>query len=134
MPRICCIEPRLHVADLQRAIAFYHDVLGFTLTAVFPEAHPTFAMMLRDGVGIQLGGIGGVRGAGDPSTCTLWIDVEDVLALHAAVSARVAIEWGPEVYLYGRRELGFRDPDGNLIVLSEETDDPVTCREQKDQG
>lgn len=49
--------------------------------------------------------------------------------MHGDIATRVAIEWGPEVYFYGRREFGFRDPDGNLIVLSEKTDAAVTCRE-----
>jgi hypothetical protein len=39
----------------------------------------------------------------------------------------VTIEWGPEVYFYHRREFAFHDPDGHLIVISEETDDPVTA-------
>jgi len=30
------------------------------------------------------------------------------------------------VYAYGRREFAIRDPDGNLVILSEATDDPVT--------
>jgi hypothetical protein len=39
------------------------------------------------------------------------------------------VEWGPEVYSYGRRELGFRDPDGSWVILSEVTSDPPTCAE-----
>ena len=39
----------------------------------------------------------------------------------------MTIEWGPEVYAYHRREFAFRDPDGHLVIVSEETDDPVTA-------
>jgi hypothetical protein len=45
------------------------------------------------------------------------------------VKDRVAIEWGPEVYDYGRREFALRDPDGYLVIFSEETDDPPTTAE-----
>ena len=57
---------------------------------------------------------------------TLYLDVEDALAMHEELQGRVAIEWGPEVYFYQRREFAFRDPDGHLIIISEETDDPPT--------
>jgi hypothetical protein len=39
------------------------------------------------------------------------------------------VEWGPEVYRYARRELAVRDPNGYLVILSEETSDPPTCVE-----
>jgi uncharacterized glyoxalase superfamily protein PhnB len=124
------IEARLHVVDLPRTMAFYTGVLDFEVDAVFPDDNPVFAILQRDGVGLQLGGIGGTRAAEHPSTCTLWLDVEDVNAWHETLAARGPIEWGPEVYFYGRREFAVRDPEGNLVVLSEETDDPVTIREE----
>lgn len=130
MSRIRTIAPRLHVCDLQRAVDFYTGVLGFTVDAVSPPGQPPFAMVTRDGSGLQLGGIDGRRAADQRSTCTLWIDVEDVQAIHREIAHRVPIEWGPDVYFYHRREFGLRDPDGNLIVLSEETDDPVTCPQE----
>jgi uncharacterized glyoxalase superfamily protein PhnB len=66
------------------------------------------------------------RAAGDRSTCTLWIETDDARALHEGLAGRVTVEWGPEVYAYGRREFAIRDPDGSLVILSEATDDPVT--------
>jgi hypothetical protein len=46
---------------------------------------------------------------------------------HARVKVQTAIEWGPEVYAYRRREFAFRDPDGNSVIVSEVTSDPLTC-------
>ena len=51
------------------------------------------------------------------------------VSLHRELASKVPIEWGPEVYFYGRREFAVRDPDGNLIAFSAETSDPPTCRE-----
>ena len=129
MPQFLTIEPRLHVHDFGRALAFYRDVLGFDVTTLFPPQRPTFAMLRRDRACLQLGGIGGDRVQDSPSTCSLWIDSADVRGLLARLQGRVAVEWGPEVYFYGRREFGIRDPDGNLLVFSEATSDPPTCRE-----
>lgn len=129
MARFLGVEPRLHVHDLTRAIAFYRDVLGFRVTTVFPETTPVFAMLARDSVFLQLGGPGGSRDAAERSTCTLYLDVHDVGALHRQFAASIPIEWGPEVFFYGRREFAVRDVDGNLLVFSEETTDPPTNRE-----
>ena len=123
------LEPRLHTADFRRSVAFYRDVLGFTIEATFPDESPSFAILSRDGVGMQIGGIDAGKSESDRPTCTLYFDVTDVLALHAALAKTVKIEWGPEVFFYHRRECAFRDPDGHLIILSEETDDPVTFTE-----
>lgn len=124
MARFNSLEPRLHVADFDRSLRFYRGVLGFEVLALFPEEAPSFALVVRDGVGLQIGGIDGPKDPAAPSTCTLYFDVRDVLGVHAELKDKVAIEWGPEVYVYHRREFAFRDPDGHLIVVSEETDDP----------
>jgi catechol 2,3-dioxygenase-like lactoylglutathione lyase family enzyme len=126
MPRLIAISPRLHVADFDRSLAFYRDVLGFTVDATFPEVHADFALLSRDGVSLQIGGPEAHKQAADRPTVTLYLDVEDAAAWHARVEGRVAVEWGPEVFFYGRIEFAFRDPDGHLIIVSEETDDPAT--------
>ena len=60
---------------------------------------------------------------------TPYFDIRDAQALHDGLKGKVKVEWGPEVYFYHRREFAFRDPDGHLIIVSEETDDPVTAAE-----
>ena len=127
MPRFHSLEPRLHIADFQRSVAFYRDVLGFEVMATFPEDSPSFALMSRDGVGIQIGGIDADKDPAAAVTVTLYFDVSDALGLLEELKDQVPIEWGPEVFFYHRRELAFRDPDGHLVIVSEETDDPVTA-------
>lgn len=129
MPTYRTLEPRLHVADFAASLAFYRDVLGFTVETVFPPQAPSFAILIRDRVALQLGGPGGKKDAATPATCTLYFDVRDVQGEHARLKELVPIAWGPEVFFYQRREFAVRDPDGHLIVLSGPTDDPVTCRE-----
>jgi catechol 2,3-dioxygenase-like lactoylglutathione lyase family enzyme len=129
MPRLHSLEPRLHIADFQRSVAFYRDVLGFEVMATFPEDSPSFALLSRDGVGIQIGGIDADKDPGAAPTVTLYFDVSDVVGLFEELKEKVAIEWGPEVFFYHRREFAFRDPDGHLVIVSEETEDPVTARD-----
>src|SRR4051812_25921444 len=127
MATVFSISPRLHIADYARSVAFYRDALGFSVDATFPEEHPQFALLSRDGVGLQIGGPAAKKAAADPPTVTLYLDVDDARELHAALKDTVTIEWGPEVFFYQRREFAFRDPDGHLIVVSEETDDAPTA-------
>ena len=125
MPRIKAIEARLAVADVARSVAFFQTTLGFRTTTLWPQQQAEFAILDRDGLRVQLGKYG--KGARPHAGASLWLDVEDLAALHAHVKGLVNIEWGPEVYAYGRREFGFRDPDGNWVILSEPTSDPPTC-------
>jgi catechol 2,3-dioxygenase-like lactoylglutathione lyase family enzyme len=129
VPNLLSISPRLHIADYTRAVAFYRDVLGFTVDAVFPEENPQFALLSRDGVGLQIGGPEAKKSPPDPPTVTLYLDVDDARALHEELKDKVSIEWGPDVFFYQRREFAFRDPDGHLIIVSEETDDAPTVSE-----
>lgn len=122
------VEPRLAARDLAASMDFYTRRLGFECVSSWPEENPAFAILRRDGVGLQLSAEDSTSaGAAAGGGSTVWFDVDDVRALHERLRADdVEIEWGPEVYGYGRRELGLRDPAGNLVILSESTDDPVT--------
>jgi hypothetical protein len=111
----------------RRSARFYAATLGFDVGSVWPEESPQVPILGRDGVRLQLGRSEGASAAARLSTSTLWLDVEGVEEWHSRISREVSIEWGPEVYWYGRREVGFRDPDRHLIVISEVTVDPPTC-------
>jgi catechol 2,3-dioxygenase-like lactoylglutathione lyase family enzyme len=126
MTRFLNVTPRLPVADLSRTIAFYRDVLGFHVGLTWPDEAPTFVILNRDELNLQFylpeGASPEPTGHG-----TLNLEVGDVLALHKALEGRVAVDWGPEVYSYGRREFAVKDPDGYLLIFTEETDDRPTC-------
>src|SRR5262245_29631354 len=126
--RFLNVTLRLPVRDLPRTVAFYVDGLGFSARALWPQAEPTFALLQRDEARLQFYVAG--RDPLEPvGHGTIFIDVTDGLEVHRAASARCTVEWGPEVYWYGRREVGFRDPDGYLIIISGRTDGPPTCTE-----
>lgn len=128
-PQFTGVTPRLPVADLSRTISFYTGVLGFQVSALWPEDKPTFAILDRDKVSLGFFTPDALRGQVTIGTADLYLGTEDVLGLHAAIEDRVKIEWGPEVYFYGRREFAVRDPDGYLLIFTEPTDEPPTCPE-----
>ena len=124
--RFLKVTPRLPVADLARTIGFYTEVLGFQAGPPWPADAPTFVLLQQDDMSLQF------YTAEQPGTeptghATIYFDVSDVRAMHRALSGRLAVEWGPKVYWYGRREFAVRDPDGYLLIFSERTSDPPTC-------
>jgi catechol 2,3-dioxygenase-like lactoylglutathione lyase family enzyme len=127
--RLTGVTPRLPVADLARTVAFYTRLLGFQISVLWPDDRPTFAILDRDAVSLGFFSPDAHRGVVTIGTADLYIATEDVRAMHAALAGVVPIEWGPEVYFYGRREFAVRDPDGYLLIFTEPTDDAPTCAE-----
>lgn len=108
------------VSDVTAALAFYRDALG--LRFLF-SAGPSLAFLDADGVRLMLTTPQGAGTVGQNST--LYFQVADVAAVHAAVVARGAVdERAPQLTAkMPDHELwiGFvRDPDGNLVGLMEE--------------
>jgi catechol 2,3-dioxygenase-like lactoylglutathione lyase family enzyme len=128
-PQLTGVTPRLPVADLGRTIDFYTRVLGFRVAVRWPEREPTFVILDRDSVSLGFFTAAAHRGPVTIGTADLYLGADDVRGLHAAIKDRVPVEWGPEVYFYGRREFAVRDPDGYLLIFTEPTDDPATSLE-----
>jgi catechol 2,3-dioxygenase-like lactoylglutathione lyase family enzyme len=128
LTRLERVTPRLPVVSIIRTITFYRDVLGFSVGVAWPDDRPTFVIMSRDGVSVGFFEPNEHQ-PGPPGYAELYIEAEGVVPLHEQLKERVAIEWGPEVYSYGRREFAIRDPDGHLVIFTEETTEPPTTHE-----
>ena len=120
MATLKSITPHLKTNDLAATIRFYTEVLGFTVAASWPEEHqPTDCVLDHGDVHISF--------TVDPNKwypapCLagqLWIEVQDVMSLHSKIGGKVKVEWGPEVYFYGRREFAIKDSNGYLLAFSE---------------
>lgn len=131
--------PNLIVADIDRSIAFYRDVLGFTVQATVPDAAPfVFAWMGRDEVSVFLNTVGSVRDdhpelAARPigGTNTLYIAIEatdaesGIEAVFASLGASARVIMPPTTQFYGMREFGIEDPDGYVIFLGQRVAAPA---------
>jgi lactoylglutathione lyase len=117
-------EAHLPVADLDKAIGFYQNVVGLRLAHVMPERHAAFLWIGPPGNAM----LGLWTAGASPQRTTLHIafraSVDDVVAAPLALRAAgttpldfdgqptdepIVIAWMPAASIF------FRDPDGHLL-------------------
>ncbi|HLG56938.1 MAG TPA: VOC family protein [Vicinamibacterales bacterium] len=121
------LTPNLIVADVERSLAFYRDVLGFTLITTVPDVSPyVFAILQSGDVSVFVNAPGpafeeypALKGRALGGTLTLFIDVEDVRGSYAALKDRLEIVMPIEKKWYGPTEFAFLDPDGYIITFAQ---------------
>jgi catechol 2,3-dioxygenase-like lactoylglutathione lyase family enzyme len=121
------LSPNLVVADVDRSLAFYRDVLGFSVVQTVPEQPPfVFAMLQAGGVEILLNAPEAAyaeyprfRDRPIGGTLTLFIEVDDVERLHRDLKDRVEIVMPFERKWYGLTEFAIADPDGYVITFAQ---------------
>src|SRR5262245_55286493 len=122
------LTPNLLVANVERSLAFYEDVLGFERGMSVPDQSPfVFASVTGGAVEIffndaataikEYPGFGGKQlGA----TGTMFIEIEGVDALHDRLkAANVPIVMPLVTQFYGMREFAIEDPDGYVITFAQ---------------
>ena len=106
------MRPNLPVEDLDRAVAFYREVLGFELAARMDDVG--FALMKGGGAELALVTVPHPQ----PGGAYLYArDVEELLARCRAADAKIVAPlttqpWGP-------RDFVVEDPDGHRIAVGE---------------
>jgi uncharacterized glyoxalase superfamily protein PhnB len=116
------LEASLTVADVRRSVAWYRDVLRFSVDREFERGGRLLAVSLRAGtIRILLTqddgarGVDRVKGAGFSLQITTAQDI-DALASNAK-RAGAALDSGP-ADAWGARVFRLRDPDGFRLVIS----------------
>jgi catechol 2,3-dioxygenase-like lactoylglutathione lyase family enzyme len=111
------IKPFLKTKDLAQTIRFYVELLGFVVDSQWPADNPTDCILDNGQVHLAFSTDPHNRYPAPGLTGQLWIDVDNVMSLHSNLIGKVTIEWGPEVYSYGRREFAIRDCNGSLLTF-----------------
>jgi lactoylglutathione lyase len=127
------VTPNLVVQDTGRSVAFYRDVLGFSVVTTVPEQAPfAFAWMQRDGVNVFLNSREavrtehaeiGARAIGGSNMLFVVIEADStaagVDAMRAAIASRARVMMELKDQFYGMREFGIEDPDGYVIFFAQ---------------
>jgi uncharacterized glyoxalase superfamily protein PhnB len=121
------LTPNLVVADVSRSMAFYRDVLGFSVHTTVPDVAPyVFAIVQSGSVEIFLNAAEAAtaeypafKGRPIGGTLTLFVQVDDARAAHEALKNRVEIVMPLEKKWYGVTEFAFTDPDGYVITFAQ---------------
>lgn len=120
-PNVRQVTPFLHVPDLEAAVTFFRDILGF----VVPYRHGDYAYLERDGVALRMLGEPGRAVPGDGETrMTVYIDVHDVDALFRELEPRLRTLpeghwWPPGDKSWQQRELHVKLPDGHWLAFGQ---------------
>ncbi len=127
------VTPNLIVTDIDRSIAFYRDVLGFSVVTTVPDSAPfVFAWMQRDDVSVFLNTAGSVketmpdlaaRSVGGTNTMFMIVEAgtpgEGIDALFELVKSKARVVMPLKDQFYGMREFGIEDPDGYVIFAAQ---------------
>jgi lactoylglutathione lyase len=122
---VMSVMPNLYTADVDRAVAFYRDLLGGTQTFRSPGDGPAKHVELRLGdVTIALSSRDAVQGEGLPAPTAghsmelvLWCEsTDDTVAALQAAGTPVLVE-PHSGHVSGHRRAYVADPDGNWIAL-----------------
>lgn len=118
------LSASLTVSDLRKSLAWYRDVLGFTVAREFEREGKLFAVSLRAGAVPFLitqddgaKGTGRVKGDGFSLRLTTAQNIDElanrIKACGGTLDSEPADAWGARVFR-------LRDPDGFKLVISSE--------------
>ncbi|HET6267531.1 MAG TPA: VOC family protein [Acidobacteriota bacterium] len=114
--------PQFTVPDVVKTAEYYRDVLGFEIAGYWKDP-PVFAIVKRDQVQVffNLANHPQVRTGRAHGAYDAYFRISGVEALAAELKSRGAeIIDGPDVRVYGQRELVIRDCNGLILTFGEE--------------
>jgi catechol 2,3-dioxygenase-like lactoylglutathione lyase family enzyme len=116
------VAPTIPVTDIDHALRFYRDVLGFDLA--FTNGNPvSFAVIQQGDAQLHLSVQPGKAGSTHAH-----IMVDDLDGIHDALrQGGIPIRQPPTVQPWGLRDLVVADPDGNSFEIAEPVSEPASA-------
>jgi lactoylglutathione lyase len=114
--------PIVLTRDLPRALGFYRDQLGGTVTFEYPgpDGTPAYAGLDIGGAQLGVGLSPEVAGCGSPRPISLWVYAVDCdAAVERLRAAGTPVVEPPADQPWGERVARVHDPDGNEIFIGQ---------------
>jgi uncharacterized glyoxalase superfamily protein PhnB len=121
------LTPNIMVEDVNRAVDWYREVLGFEVAATVPQEGPLdWAMLTHDEVVLMFQARASLtdeypvfQGREVGGALTFYTDVENVQAWYDRLKGQVRIVTEMHDTFYGSREFAFQDCNGYVFTFSE---------------
>ncbi len=119
----------LFTSQMDRALAFYRDTLGFTVKQAVPDQAPfVFVWLERDNVNVFLNDEALARKDAPDATwitsgqsgVTMFIVMEDIAGLWAKVKDQARVVMPLKDQWYGMTEFTILDADGYVLTFAQE--------------
>lgn len=121
--RLKFINSLVFVADMERAVCFYRDLLGQAIA----QDHGDF-VQLENGLALHSGPALETTMFGEPQSGTrpygrgnlvLYFEVEDIAEAFERIAPEVAVIHPVQTQTWGQRVFRFTDPDGHTVEVGE---------------
>jgi len=127
--QITKLTPNLIVSNVEQSMAFYRDVLGFSIVTTVPDAPPyVFAIATYGEVQVFFNSVEAAteeypafRNLPIGGTLTLFFEVTEIETAYATLAPSVRVVMPLEKKWYGMTEFAFLDPDGYVITYAQRT-------------
>lgn len=121
------LTPNISVADVNAAVEYYRDILGFTLLASVPETGTfNWAMVGRDDIAVMFQTPASIeeelpllKGSLTGNATVLYISTDDVQALYQELREKANVVMEMTTTFYGATEFAVRDPNGFVLTFAE---------------
>ena len=121
---ISALSPMLKTRDLPATIAFYKDVLGFSVANEMndDDGRPSWCCLESTGARIMFYSADGLDAPPGPPAMTgvLYFNPADVRAIWAHLKDRAPVEWELQEMPYGMLEFAIRDCNGYILSFGQE--------------
>lgn len=113
------IVPVFKISDMQKSVAFYTGILGFTVTWRAANDGGGENCMLQAGAANLLLSTGPHLGDRPMFTGTLYFHMSGVREFFESVKSQIEVVWPLEAMDYGQTEFGIHDCDGYTLAFAE---------------
>ena len=128
--QITSFSPNLMVKNVSKSINFYCNILGFTLIQTMPEnGEPEWGMVKKDDFFIMFQKEESIKqeypelnSQNSGGALTFYIKISNIQEFYNEIRSHMNVSHEMHKTFYGADEFAITDPDGFILVFSEDTE------------